>query len=58
MKVLHKTGSVANIRTDAGWIETPAGSIALVVLTANNKDTSWGDTNAGDLLCAKVARAV
>lgn len=58
VKVLHKTGSVANIRTDAGWIETPAGPIALVVLTANNKDTSWGDTNAGDLLCAKVARAV
>ncbi len=56
-KLFHKTGSVANVRTDAGLLETPAGTLALVVLTSNNKDTSWGDTNAGDLLCAKIARA-
>jgi len=56
-KLFHKTGSVAAVRTDAGLLETPAGTLALVVLTNNNKDTSWGDTNAGDLLCARVARA-
>ena len=55
-KVFHKTGSVANVRTDAGLIETRGGVLAVVVLTANNKDTSWGENNAGDRLCARVAR--
>ena len=57
-KVAHKTGSVADIRTDAGIIETPAGPIALCVLTRENKDTRWTDDNAGDMLCARIAEAV
>ncbi len=57
-KVAHKSGSVDDIRTDAGIIETPAGPIALCVLTRENKDTRWTDDNAGDMLCARIAEAV
>lgn len=56
-KIAHKTGSVAKIRTDAGIIETPSGPVALCVLTENNRDTRWTDDNAGDRLCAAVAKA-
>ncbi len=57
-KLAHKTGSVDAVRTDAGIIETPAGPIALCVLTNDNKDTRWADDNAGDVLCARIALAV
>ena len=55
-KIYHKTGSVAKVRTDAGIIETPAGPVALCVLTENNEDTSWSPDNAGDRLCAQIAK--
>src|SRR5579863_3154878 len=57
-KLAHKTGSVDAVRTDAGIIYSPGGPIALCVLTNENKDTRWADDNAGDLLCAKIAKAV
>lgn len=57
-KIAHKTGSVDAVRTDAGIIYSPAGPIALCVLTAENADKSWTNENAGDLLCAKIGRAV
>jgi beta-lactamase class A len=53
-----KTGSVNQSRTAAGILYTKSGPIALCVLTANNKDQRWTNDNAGDLVCAKVARAV
>jgi D-alanyl-D-alanine carboxypeptidase len=58
VKVAHKSGSVDDIRTDAGIIDTPAGPIALCVLTRDNKDRRWADDNAGDMLCARIALAV
>lgn len=54
-KIYHKTGSVAKIRTDAGIIETPAGAVALCVLTENNEDTKMPES-AGDRLCAQIAK--
>ena len=57
-KLAHKTGSLDASRTDAGIIESPAGPIALCVLTHENKDKRWTDENAGDLLCARIAQAV
>ena len=65
-KVEHKTGSVNDARTDAGIIYVPdAGSIrrttqpiAVCVMTNDNKDHRWRPDNAGNLLCAKVAKAV
>ncbi len=57
-KLAHKTGSVAAVRTDAGILQTPSGPIALCVLTSQNKDQRWVAENAGNVLCANVARAV
>lgn len=54
----HKDGSVNASRTNAGIMYTPSGPIAICVLTDNNKDRGWGKDNAGDKLCADVARAV
>lgn len=56
-KIAHKSGSVAKIRTAAGIIETGSGPVALCVLTENNADTRWTDDNAGDRLCAEIAKA-
>lgn len=57
-KVAFKTGSVDAARTAAGIIDTPAGSVALCVMTAENEDHSWTPDNAGNRLCAEVAREV
>jgi hypothetical protein len=56
--VAHKDGSVSDARTDAGILYTPGGAVVVVVLTAGNADRRWASDNAGDLLCARVARAV
>jgi len=56
--VWHKDGSVSDARTDAGVIRTPSGPVVVVVLTNDNTDQRWASDNAGNLLCARVARAV
>jgi hypothetical protein len=54
----HKDGAVSDARTDAGLLYTPGGVVALCVLTNGNKDQRWQRDNAGNLLCARVAREV
>jgi beta-lactamase class A len=54
--VAHKTGSVNDARTDAGILYLKSGPVAVCVLTAENEDKSWRPDNAGNLLCAKVAK--
>jgi beta-lactamase class A len=56
--IAHKTGSLRDVRTDAGIIHLDNGAVVLCVLTAHNADRSWGADNAGNLLCAKAAKAV
>jgi beta-lactamase class A len=56
--VLHKDGAVNNARTDAGILYTPAGAVVVCVLTNRNADRRWVSENAGNMLCARVARAV
>lgn len=58
VKVAHKTGSVAAVRTDAGLIEAPGGTIALCVLTRNNEDQRFSEDNAAEVLTARIGRAV
>ena len=57
VKVAHKTGSVTRVRTDAGLLMGKECTIALCVLTDNNEDTRWSDDNAGNRLCAEIAKA-
>ena len=57
VKVAHKTGSVTRVRTDAGLLMGKECTIALCVLTDNNDDTRWSDDNAGNRLCAEIAKA-
>jgi len=66
--VAFKTGSVNASKTCAGIIYVPVpGSdpkkketqpVAVCVMTDDNKDQRWVADNAGNLLCAKVAKAV
>ena len=55
-KVGHKTGSVSAVRTSAGIIDAPRGPLIVVVLTCENEDQRWTDENAGERLCARIAR--
>jgi beta-lactamase class A len=54
----HKDGSVSDARTDAGVIYSPNGLIAVCVLSNDNADRRWEKDNAGNVLCAKVAKEV
>jgi D-alanyl-D-alanine carboxypeptidase (penicillin-binding protein 5/6)/beta-lactamase class A len=56
--VAHKDGAVNDARTDAGIIYTPAGPVAVCVLTTQNEDRVWRRDNAGSVLCARVAQQV
>lgn len=56
-KIAHKTGAVNAVRCDAGIIDSPAGPIVVCVLTSENKDQSWGDENAAEMLCGRIAQA-
>lgn len=55
-RIAHKTGSLNAIRTDAGLIDSPAGTLAVCVLTRDNKDQSWGEENAAEILCGRIAQ--
>lgn len=57
-KIAFKTGSLDEIRTAAGIIETPGGPVAVCVLSEENEDHRWVPDNAGNRLCAEVAKAV
>jgi beta-lactamase class A len=57
-KVAYKTGSLDAAKTAAGIIEWPQGPVAICVLTDDNDDKRWVTDNAGNKLCADVARAV
>jgi beta-lactamase class A len=57
-KVAFKTGSLADTRTAAGIIECPGGPVALCVMSYENEDKRWVPDNAGNRLCAEIARAV
>ena len=58
VKTAFKTGSLADTRTAAGILEWPGGPVALCVLSFDNEDKRWVPDNAGNRLCADVARAV
>lgn len=57
-KVAFKTGSINAAKTAAGIIECPEGPVAVCVMTDQNEDQRWVTDNAGNRLCAEVARVV
>jgi beta-lactamase class A len=57
-KVAFKTGSLDDTRTAAGIIECASGPAAVCVLSCENQDKRWVPDNAGNRLCAEIARAV
>jgi beta-lactamase class A len=57
-KIAFKTGSLADTRTAAGIIEWPGGPVALCVMSYDNEDKRWVPDNAGNVLCAEIAKAV
>lgn len=57
-KIAFKTGSLSDTRTAAGIIECPAGPVAICVLSCRNVDQRWVPENAGNVLCAEIAKAV
>lgn len=56
-KVAHKSGAVSKTRCDAGLIELPAGPMIVCVLTTDNQDQSWGDSNQAQELIGRIAEA-
>jgi beta-lactamase class A len=57
-KIAFKTGSLIDTRTAAGIIDCPGGPVALCVLSCENEDKRWVPDNAGNVLCAAIAREV
>ena len=57
-KLAFKTGSVDATRTAAGIIECGRGPVAVCVMTDKNEDKRYAPDNAGNRLCAEIARAV
>jgi beta-lactamase class A len=58
IEVAHKTGSVSDVKTDAGILYLPGGPVAICVLTAKNEDKRFRDDNAANVLIGKIAREV
>jgi beta-lactamase class A len=56
--IAHKTGSVSNARTDAGILFLKENPVAICVLTNENEDKRWVQDNAGNRLCADVAKII
>ncbi len=57
VKVAHKSGAISSVRCDAGIVVQGEQAFAICVLTRKNKDQSWGDNNAAEILCGKIAKA-
>ena len=57
-KIALRPAALNAAKTAAGIIEWPKGPVAVCVLTADNEDRRWVTDNAGNRLCADIARAV
>lgn len=58
LEVAHKSGTVADARTDAGVLYLPAGPVAVCVLTAQNQDKAWKDDNEANVTIGRIAQQV
>ena len=58
VKYAHKTGEIANCRTDAGILFTETGPVAVCFLTTKNEDQTFADDNAAHLLAGDIGKAI
>ena len=58
VKFAHKTGEIANSRTDAGIFYTEAGPVAVCFLTTDNEDQSFTEDNPAHLLAGEIGKAI
>jgi len=58
IEVAHKTGSVNDVKTDAGILYLPNGPVAICVLTAQNADKTYKADNAANILIGKIGKEV
>jgi beta-lactamase class A len=58
VEVAHKSGSVNDVKTDAGILYLRTGPVAVCVLTAKNADKSFKSDNAANVLIGRVAKEV
>ncbi len=56
--IADKIGTLDHARNDVAAITTKHGVIILSVFTHDNQDTSWTPDNEGQLLIAKIAKAI
>jgi beta-lactamase class A len=56
--VANKTGSLNKVRNDVGIVYTKDGPIVISAFTYDNADTSWTPENEGELLIARMAKAL
>ncbi|MCL2660926.1 MAG: class A beta-lactamase-related serine hydrolase, partial [Acidobacteriaceae bacterium] len=56
--IANKTGSLNAVRNDVALVGGKTGPIVISIFTYGNKDTSWTPDNAGEVLIAKMAKAI
>ena len=54
----HKTGAIANCRTDAGILYTDSGPVAICLLTNRNEDQRFADDNEAHVLAGQIGKLV
>jgi beta-lactamase class A len=56
--IANKTGSLNHVRNDVGSVFTQQGAVIISEFTHDDADTSWTADNEGEVLMAKLAKAV
>lgn len=58
INTISKTGSVNQSRGEVVLINAPHGDIVFCILTKNNKDQSWNDSNEAEELTRKISNII
>ena len=56
--VASKTGSLNAVRNDVALVAGKSGPMVISIFTYDNKDQSWTVDNAGEMLIAKMGKAI
>ena len=56
--IANKSGALDHVRNDVGAVTTKHGTIVISEFTHDNADASWTPDNEGEVLMAKIAKAI